>query len=165
MKWLRSNIRQGSRFALAVLCALSFGHFHAAAAQAAPAIQSGAAPSDVAYGKDLSAPDAVGESAQQPAVVDRSRHARAALRNRLEADPAVIGLISDQQHEATALHAGFPERAIQQRAADATAAEWRLDRQRSQQQGLGIADKNRQLAHRADQQRADAGRELSLIHI
>jgi len=70
MKWLRSNIRQGSRFALAVLCALSFGHFHAAAAQAAPAIQSGAAPSDVAYGKDLSAPDAVGESAQQPAAAD-----------------------------------------------------------------------------------------------
>jgi hypothetical protein len=44
MKWFRSNIRHGSRlalFALAVQLGLSFGHFHGAAAQAAPAIQSG----------------------------------------------------------------------------------------------------------------------------
>ena len=43
MKWLRSNVKTGSRlalFALALQFALSFGHFHAAA-QAAPAIQSG----------------------------------------------------------------------------------------------------------------------------
>src|SRR5436305_6899080 len=42
MKWLRSNIKHGSRlalFALAVQFALSFGHFHAAVAQAATAIQ------------------------------------------------------------------------------------------------------------------------------
>jgi hypothetical protein len=47
MKWFRSNIKRGSRlalFALAVQFALSFGHFHGAAAQAAPAMQS----SDVA---------------------------------------------------------------------------------------------------------------------
>jgi hypothetical protein len=46
MKWFRSNIRHGSRtalFALAIQFALSFGHFHALAAQAAPAIGSGAA--------------------------------------------------------------------------------------------------------------------------
>jgi Protein of unknown function (DUF2946) len=39
MKWLRSNIKHGSRLALLVLAiqfALSFGHFHGAAAQAAP---------------------------------------------------------------------------------------------------------------------------------
>jgi hypothetical protein len=43
MKWFRSNIRHGARFALfalAVQFALSFGHFHAIAAQASPSIQS-----------------------------------------------------------------------------------------------------------------------------
>jgi len=43
MKWVRANIRLGARvalFALAVQFALSFGHFHAIAAQAAPSIQS-----------------------------------------------------------------------------------------------------------------------------
>lgn len=41
MKWLRSNIKLGARvalFALAVQFVLSFGHFHAIAAQAAPSI-------------------------------------------------------------------------------------------------------------------------------
>jgi hypothetical protein len=43
MKWVRSNIRLGARvalFAFAVQFALSFGHFHAIAVQAAPSIQS-----------------------------------------------------------------------------------------------------------------------------
>jgi hypothetical protein len=43
MKWFRSNIRRGSRlalFALAVQFLLSFGHFHASSAQAAPALTS-----------------------------------------------------------------------------------------------------------------------------
>jgi hypothetical protein len=42
MKWLRSNIKHGSRLALLALAiqfALSFGHFHGVAAQAASAIQ------------------------------------------------------------------------------------------------------------------------------
>jgi hypothetical protein len=42
MNWFRSNIRHGSRlalFALAIQFALSFGHFHGIAAQAAPAFQ------------------------------------------------------------------------------------------------------------------------------
>jgi hypothetical protein len=42
MNWFRSNIKHGSRlalFALAIQFVLSFGHFHAIAAQAAPAIQ------------------------------------------------------------------------------------------------------------------------------
>ncbi len=41
MKWFRSNIRRGSRlalFALAIQFLLSFGHFHASHAQAAPAV-------------------------------------------------------------------------------------------------------------------------------
>jgi Protein of unknown function (DUF2946) len=43
MQWVRSNIRLGARiamFALAIQLALSFGHFHAIASQAAPSIQS-----------------------------------------------------------------------------------------------------------------------------
>jgi hypothetical protein len=42
MKWFRSNIKHGSRLALLALAiqfALSFGHFHGVAAQAAPTIQ------------------------------------------------------------------------------------------------------------------------------
>lgn len=61
MKWLRSNIKRGSRlalFALALQFALSFGHFHAGAALAAPAMQSGLA-------NGVSIVDAVGEDAQQ----------------------------------------------------------------------------------------------------
>ena len=64
MKWLRSNIKHGSRlalFALAIQFALSFGHFHGGVAQAAPAVQSGSA-------NGLSLPDTVREDAQhQPA--------------------------------------------------------------------------------------------------
>jgi hypothetical protein len=64
MKWLRSNIKHGSRlalFALVIQFALSFGHFHGGAAQAAPAMQSGLA-------SGLSAADAIDEDAQeQPA--------------------------------------------------------------------------------------------------
>jgi hypothetical protein len=43
MKWFRSNIKHGSRTALLALViqfALSFGHFHGIAAQAAPALLS-----------------------------------------------------------------------------------------------------------------------------
>ncbi|MGZ5873716.1 MAG: DUF2946 family protein [Bradyrhizobium sp.] len=43
MKWFRSNIKHGARLALIALAiqfALSFGHFHGIAAQAAPSIQS-----------------------------------------------------------------------------------------------------------------------------
>ena len=63
MKWLRSNIRHGSRlalFALALQFALSFGHFHGGAAQAAPAVQSGSV-------NNLSLADTVREDAQRPA--------------------------------------------------------------------------------------------------
>jgi hypothetical protein len=48
MKWLRSNIRHGSRlalFALVIQFALSFGHFHRSGAEAAFAIQTGQAQS------------------------------------------------------------------------------------------------------------------------
>ncbi len=61
MKWFRSNIKHGSRlalFALVIQFALSFGHFHAGAAQEAPAVQAGSANS-------LSAADTASEYAQQ----------------------------------------------------------------------------------------------------
>ena len=54
------------------------------------------------------------------------------------------------------------QRTFEQRAADAAVAERRLDRQRSQQQRGGVADKYRQLPDRADQQRADPRRERQI---
>jgi Protein of unknown function (DUF2946) len=70
MKWFRANIRHGSRlalFALAVQFALSFGHFHGLAAQAAPALQSLAALSGAST-DGLFATDVVDKAArQQPA--------------------------------------------------------------------------------------------------
>ena len=66
MKWFRSKIRYGSRFALfalAVQFVFSFGHFHGVGAQAAPVIQSGQAA--LSYADGLLATDAVSESAQQ----------------------------------------------------------------------------------------------------
>jgi Protein of unknown function (DUF2946) len=77
MKWFRSNVKHGSRlalFALAIQFVLSFGHFHPIAAQAAPAIQSGAAQSGISYAGILPAPDAVSKSTQQPASDHDSDH-------------------------------------------------------------------------------------------
>jgi hypothetical protein len=68
MKWFRSNIKYGSRLALLALAiqfVLSFGHFHGVAAQAAPAIQSGAVLSGAF---DASGPDASGAGATDAAV-------------------------------------------------------------------------------------------------
>ena len=72
MKWFRSNIKHGSRlalFALAIQFVLSFGHFHALAAQAAPAIQTG---QHVRLQPDLAALDRRPAAQQQPAVQPRS---------------------------------------------------------------------------------------------
>jgi hypothetical protein len=83
MKWFRSNIKHGSRFALfalAIQFVLSFGHFHGGAAQAAPAIQSGPAPS---YASSLPAADAVGEPAQQQPASDHDS-------DRQQSDPCAI---------------------------------------------------------------------------
>jgi DUF2946 family protein len=73
MKWFRRHIKTGSRlalFALVVQFALSFGHFHANAAQTSPSMQIGL--SDV----DLSSVEgsaAVESSQQQPANHDTDR--------------------------------------------------------------------------------------------
>src|SRR5258707_8535107 len=61
MKWFRKHIKTGSRlalFALAIQFALSFGHFHGVAAQAAPAIQTGLSQADLAYIGTVAAPKA-----------------------------------------------------------------------------------------------------------
>lgn len=66
MKWFRSNIKRGSRlalFALATQFVLSFGHFHAVAAQT---IQPDTAPFELSHANGPTAPDAVSDSAQQP---------------------------------------------------------------------------------------------------
>jgi hypothetical protein len=77
MKWFRSNIKHGARlalFALAVQLALSFGHFHGIAAQAAPAIPSGPVLSDASHADRLPAPYAVSGSTQQsPSDQDSDR--------------------------------------------------------------------------------------------
>ena len=73
MKWFRSNIQHGARLALLALAlqfGLSFGHFHAGAAQAALAIQSVAAQSEISP----ATPDAVDPSAPLPASHNDSDH-------------------------------------------------------------------------------------------
>jgi Protein of unknown function (DUF2946) len=68
MKWFRKNIKTGSRlalFALAIQFALSFGHFHGIAAQAAPTIQAGLSQADLAHIGAVAAPDASSEAAQK----------------------------------------------------------------------------------------------------
>lgn len=68
MKWFRSNIRHGSRLALlalAVQFVLSFGHFHAIAAQAAPAIQPALSQTGAYEANSLPVTDAVDPSAWQ----------------------------------------------------------------------------------------------------
>ena len=69
MRWFRSNVKTGSRlalFALAIQFVLSFGHFHAVAAQAAQAIQPDTAPFELSHANGLAAPSALSESVQQP---------------------------------------------------------------------------------------------------
>ena len=73
MNWFRSNIKYGSRlalFALAIQFALSFGHFHAVTAQAAPTIQSGPAQS-YSYLSGLPVPEAAGRVTPQQPSSDR----------------------------------------------------------------------------------------------
>jgi hypothetical protein len=68
MKWFRANTRHGSRlalFALLVQFALSFGHFHPLAAQAAPAIQTGLTHADLVESGTSAARDAANAAAHQ----------------------------------------------------------------------------------------------------
>jgi hypothetical protein len=77
MKWFRSHIKQGARlalFALAIQFALSFGHFHGVAAEAAAAIQSDATQSDASRANGLAAPEAGDAQQQSPVNHDSDRH-------------------------------------------------------------------------------------------
>ena len=74
MNWFRKHVKTGSRlalFALAIQFALSFGHFHADVARAAPAIQAGLAAPDLAAA--LAAQGVPSEAAQQPSNHDTDR--------------------------------------------------------------------------------------------
>src|SRR5260221_9851413 len=82
MKWFRNRLKHGSRlalFALAIQFALSFGHFHSFAAQAAPAIATGLTLSDLDYAKGLTAQDTANkvEQNQRPATPDTDHSADA----------------------------------------------------------------------------------------
>jgi len=73
MNWFRKHVKTGSRlalFALAIQFALSFGHFHADVARAAPAIQAGLADADLAIAATQAAH---AEAVQQPSNHDTDR--------------------------------------------------------------------------------------------
>jgi hypothetical protein len=75
MNWFRKHLKHGSRlalFALAIQFALSFGHFHAVAAQVAPSVQSHVTDADFATTAGIAAQAAADEVAhkQQPSTPD-----------------------------------------------------------------------------------------------
>jgi hypothetical protein len=75
MNWFRKHLKHGARlalFALAIQFALSFGHSHGFAAQAAPAVQTGATDADFAHATGLAAQAAADQVAQkqQPSTPD-----------------------------------------------------------------------------------------------
>jgi len=73
MKWIRSNIRHGTRLALVALAfqfAFSFGHFHGIAAQATPAIQSGPALSDASHVNGVPFPNTISQRDQRAPAPD-----------------------------------------------------------------------------------------------
>src|ERR1700733_7422874 len=92
---------------------------------------------------------------QEPAVVDRAGHGRPSLGDGLEADPAIISFVTDQEHETVPPGLRVTKRAFEQQTSDPAAAKRRLDGQRAEQQRLGVTDDDRQLPHRADQHRPD----------
>jgi len=73
MNWFRKHVKTGSRlalFALAIQFALSFGHFHGAAAQT---VRLGLTDGDLAIAATLPAQAAHAEAAQQPSNHDTDR--------------------------------------------------------------------------------------------
>jgi hypothetical protein len=82
MKWFRKHLKHGSRlalFALAIQFVLSFGHFHAVTAQAAPAIATGLTRADLDYAKSLATQETSSEAAktQRPSSPDTDHAADA----------------------------------------------------------------------------------------
>ncbi len=90
---------------------------------------------------------------QQPRRIDRPRHRGDALGDALEADPAVIGLVPDQNDQPVALVPGPLERPLQQRLADAVLAERRFDGERAEQQCRCRANPDRPIRATNDRSR------------
>ena len=70
MNWFRKHLKHGSRlalFALAIQFALSFGHFHGAAAQT---VRFGLTDGDRAIAATLATPEAHSEASEQPSGPD-----------------------------------------------------------------------------------------------
>ena len=68
MNWFRKHLKHGSRLALVALAiqfAMSFGHFHAVAAQAAPAVQTSVTDADFAFASELAAQVAAEQAGQK----------------------------------------------------------------------------------------------------
>ena len=76
--------------------------------------------------------------------------------NALETVPSVIGFVSHQDDQLVTPGLGFGQRPRDQRSADAARTERRLDRERTEQQRLGVADADGGQPHRTDHERADA---------
>ena len=73
MKWFRKHLKHGSRlalFALAIQFALSFGHFHGAVAQAAPAIVTGLTQADLDHARSFAAQDTANKAGQLPQAIE-----------------------------------------------------------------------------------------------
>jgi len=82
MKWFRKHLKHGSRlalFALAIQFALSFGHFHTFAAQAAPVIATGLTLADLDYARSVATGGTASEASQKqrPATPDTDHSADA----------------------------------------------------------------------------------------
>src|SRR4051794_9711338 len=89
---------------------------------------------------------------QEPRRIDRTRHGGAALGNALESRLTIVGLVTHQDDEPVPLRLRASERARDQGVTDAAFAEWRLDRERAEQQRLALPDANRREPDRTDQQ-------------
>jgi hypothetical protein len=74
VNWFRKHLKHGSRlalFALAIQFALSFGHFHGAAAQT---VRLGLTDGDLAIAATLATPETHSEASQQPSNHDTDQH-------------------------------------------------------------------------------------------
>ena len=124
MKWFRANARHGSRlalFALLVQFALSFGHFHPLAAQAAPANQTGLTHADLVQSGTSAARDAANAAAhkQLPSSPDNDQPPAdgcaicaviALASNVLLATPPALPLLQAVENVYLTTDAGFAHR-------------------------------------------------------
>jgi hypothetical protein len=114
VNWFRQHIKTVSRlalFALAIQFSLSFGHFHGAAAQAAPAIQTGLTDAAIA------AQEAASEAARQKRPADHDSDNKLAdcaicavialANNFLLASPPLLELPRAIEHPYLTTDAGF----------------------------------------------------------